>query len=388
VKSQLQSETKIKVNTKTSSENSRLSIDEAREAPCMNCNSSPCCVHVPLHTFQIKSMVDVDHAMYMLNFDRIVLGISVTGDWSVYYRYPCRFLDRSDADNAICSIHNSPLQPQICVNYNPYNCWYKRALTGNATDEFILIDRQRMNAVAAELEFDETRLLSATPDWPVLELIAANNPITQDYGTPPQADPVFEQWLEETALGITSRAPKARRGYHDFADPCTGCAAHCCKTLVFPQARPTTRRSLDYLQFALGFPGIELGVADGDWMLVVKAQCNHLTEDNRCGIYESPERPAICRYYDASACSYVAQFGVPRPEGLLRVQLEQFFWMVESCAFDDEGNILSMPVVDDLREIVETRWIEELQAVELEENSGEEGVDEAKKSQSEELENG
>ena len=113
-----------------------------------------------------------------------------------------------------------------------------------------------------------------------------------------------------------------RRRYEEFLDACSGCGAYCCKTLVFPHGRPSHRRNLDYLQFALGFPGVEVGVSDGEWQLVVRARCRHLTDDDRCGVYGSPERPSICRYYDASTCSYVVQFGQTRPRGFLRVRLE------------------------------------------------------------------
>jgi Fe-S-cluster containining protein len=331
-------------------------LAQARETPCMSCATSPCCVHVPLHTFQIRSLVDLDHALYMLNFDRILLGLSVTGDWSVYYRYPCRFLDRSNPGNYLCSIHASALQPQICVHYNPYHCWYRRALTDDPGDQFMRIDRRRMERIAELLEFDDRRAIVSTPDWSRLVEIAASLPIEPDYGTPPEPEPVFEQWLAETALGVESRVPSRRRGYHDFADQCTGCAAYCCKSLVFPHGRPTTRRNLDYLQFALGFPGIEVGVSDGDWMLIVKARCRHLTQDNRCGVYGQPERPTLCRYYDATNCTYVTQFGVPRPRGFMRIQLEQFFSVAEACTFDDNGTIVSMPGVDELRDLVEARW--------------------------------
>src|SRR4051812_29338273 len=119
----------------------RLSLREARESPCMTCATSPCCTHVPLHTFQIRTLRDLDHAIYLLNFERIVLGLAPSGEWSVYYKYPCRFLDRSNPGNYLCTIHATPLQPQICVNYSPFTCWYKRALTPGLSGEFLTVDR-------------------------------------------------------------------------------------------------------------------------------------------------------------------------------------------------------------------------------------------------------
>src|SRR5437879_9821309 len=98
---------------------------QAMESPCMSCPTSPCCTYLPLHKFRIQSLTELDHAVYLLNFDRIELGLSQEGDWSVYYQATCRFLD---PDNFGCTIHDTPEQPHICVQYNPYQCWYKRVL--------------------------------------------------------------------------------------------------------------------------------------------------------------------------------------------------------------------------------------------------------------------
>lgn len=333
----------------------RLSLAQARETPCFTCATSPCCTHLPLHTFQIRTFIDLDHAIYLLNFDRIQLGLSPSGEWSVYYRYPCRFLDRRNPNNYLCTIHGTPMQPQICVHYNPYTCWYKRALTPEVSSDFLRIDRRRMELLVEHLQFDEARNLVAVPDWPQLIKLCESVPIDPAFDSDPEPDPVFDRWLEESAFNEPS-APVQLRRYQDFQSPCSGCAAYCCKTLVFPHGRPTARKNLDYLQFALGFPGIELGVSDGDWMIIVKTRCRHLTADNRCGVYGQPERPTLCKYFDATSCSYVARFGTPRPHGLLRVRLEQFAWLAEACPLDENGNIVAVPPTEDLRQYVEAQW--------------------------------
>jgi Fe-S-cluster containining protein len=337
-------------------ETGRLGLREARESPCMTCESSPCCTHLPLHTFQVRSLRDLDHAMYLLNFERIVLGLSPNGDWSVYYKYPCRFLDRTDPKNAVCTIHGQPLQPQICVNYSPFTCWYKRALTPSVGGEFLTIDRRRMELVVERLVFDEQRNIVETPDWDTMIAMLANVPLEPGFDHAPEGDPVFDAWLANAAVGEVAAAPPAKRGYLDLLDSCSGCAAHCCKTLVFPHGRPSSRKALDYLQFVLGFPGIELGVTDGEWHIIVRTRCRHLTADNRCGVYGQPERPSICRYYDASSCSYVVQFGHARPAGFMRVRLEQFFWMTEAMSFDESGMLVELPRTEQIRELVEARW--------------------------------
>lgn len=334
----------------------RLTLREAQASPCMSCESSPCCTHVPLHTFQVRTLRDLDHAIYLLNFERIVLGLAPNGDWSVYYKYPCRFLDRSEPKRYRCTIHGTPQQPQICVNYSPYACWYRPAFNPGVGDGFLAIDRRRLEAILERVGFDDQRNVIDTPDWPALMAMCAEIPLApDDFDDAPAGEPVFDGWLSVAATGLVT-PPRRKKAYADFVDACTGCSAWCCKTLVFPHARPTGRKGLDYLQFVLGFPGIEVGVSDGSWSIIVRTRCRHLTADNRCGVYGQPERPGLCRYFDATGCSYVAQFGEVRPERFMRIRLEQFFWMVDALAFDADGGLVELPPTDQLREIVEERW--------------------------------
>jgi Fe-S-cluster containining protein len=336
-----------------------LTLAEAKQTPCFQCSTSPCCTHLPLHRFQIRTLVDLDHALYLLNFERIELGLSPTGEWSVFYAYPCRFLDTRTPSNYLCTIHGHEMQPQICVHYSPYSCWYRKALSADPGADFLRIDRKRMEWIAERVELDDNRVIVSVPTWAELAEEFANMPLESEpiAQPPPAPDPVFEQWLEDSAASPTRRArPAALRTYQEFLDPCTGCSATCCTTLVFPHGQPGTRRNLDYLQFALGFPGVELGITDGDWQLIVKTRCRHLTADNRCGVFGQPSRPTLCKYYDETSCTYVVSFGQPRPPGFLRVQLEQFYWLTETVGFAPDGTIVQMPATEELRAHVETRW--------------------------------
>jgi hypothetical protein len=338
----------------------RLTLAEAKQTPCFTCSASPCCTHLPLHRFQVRTLVDLDHASYLLNFDRIELGIAPNGEWSVFYAYPCRFLDTRNPSNYLCTIHGTELQPRICVHYNPYTCWYRRALGADPASEFLRIDRKRMAWISERVEFDDSRVIVGVPSWAEMADMCARSPLESEpiAQKPPDPDPVFERWLGETAGGPSQGRPPALRVYKDFLDPCTGCEAHCCKTLVFPHGRPTTRSNIDYLQFALGFPGVEVGVTDGEWQIIVKTTCRHLTADNRCGVFGQPSRPTLCKYYDASSCSYVVQFGQTAPPGFLRVQLEQLYWLTEAVRFAEDGSIAQLPSTEELRAHVEWRWSE------------------------------
>src|SRR5947208_9095911 len=81
------------------------------EYPCDSCNA-PCCTYLPLHSFNVTHMRELDHARYLLNFPRIEVGINANGGWGVYYRYPCRFLNR---ETALCTIYGSTERPSICA---------------------------------------------------------------------------------------------------------------------------------------------------------------------------------------------------------------------------------------------------------------------------------
>src|ERR1700690_3062772 len=111
-----------------------LRLHDAKQQPCQTCATAPCCTFVPLHKFRVETLVDLDYAVYLLNFEHIELTLDTTGEWSVFYRYPCRFLDRV---KHTCKLHDTAEQPHICVNYNPYSCWYKRVFTQSESDELI-----------------------------------------------------------------------------------------------------------------------------------------------------------------------------------------------------------------------------------------------------------
>ena len=135
---------------------------QALESPCLRCTTSPCCTHLPLHTFTVSTLIELDHARYLLNFDHLELGISPNGEWGAYYRYPCRYLDR---DDFTCTVHATADQPDICMQYNPYQCWYRRVLTEPVTDDFVRIDRQRLEFLLPQFAFDDAGRIVEAPTW-------------------------------------------------------------------------------------------------------------------------------------------------------------------------------------------------------------------------------
>jgi Fe-S-cluster containining protein len=335
-----------------------LDFAAALESPCATCQTAPCCTYLPLFRFRVDTLMQLDHARYLLNFDRIELGLSASGDWSVYYRYPCRQLDRTTFQ---CTVHDTEAQPDICKNFNPHSCWYKRSLRAPVTEAFLRIDRPRLEFILERVTLDEERNVVSVPDWESMSAAFREMPADAQRTPDEQIghDPVLARWREQIISPglLVRRQPAAPPpvSYHELDEPCVDCGASCCSTLVFPHGYPTTRGNLDYLRFVLGFPGIEVGVHDAGWSIVVKTQCRFLV-GNRCGVFGKPERPLLCRYYDAHSCAYKVHFEQPRPQGYVRVRHEDFEAMARLFQFDATGAVVALPPADAVRASLEDAW--------------------------------
>jgi hypothetical protein len=168
-------------------------------------------------------------------------------------------------------------------------------------------------------------------------------------------EPVHTRWRHGVIAGEALVRDDRPRTFAELDQPCTGCAAYCCNTVSFPHRVPTNHANVDYLRFLLGFPGIELGVADSGWTIVVHTRCRHLV-DNRCGIFGKPERPLACRYYDAHQCAYKVQFGEPRPAAFVRVRYDQLPSLLRAFAFDAAGQVAAAPTAAQIRDAIEEDW--------------------------------
>lgn len=324
-----------------------LPFVEARDlSPCDSCASTPCCTTLPLIRVQPRTAVELDHLHYVAGFANIELGLQDNGEWQVFYRQPCRFLAAGR-----CSVHGSDEQPHHCRNYNPYSCWYKPIFDGPVQVRgYTRVDFRRMQYLRQLVVVNrEDGRLVRWPQAADLEVPFSQAPL--EPVLPADANPMREEWrawLRDAGHSL----PLAHETTGE--DPCGGCAAWCCKTLTFPLPVPSTARDLDYMRYCLGFPGIEIGIADGRWVIVVRTTCRHL-QDSRCSLYGNPERPLLCNSYDARNCTYVVEFGTPRPPDFLRLSLEEFELLAESIEFDEYGNILVGAAVTPLRRFVEER---------------------------------
>ena len=83
---------------------------------------------------------------------------------------------------------------------------------------------------------------------------------------------------------------------------CNYCPAKCCQYFALQIDTPTTREDFDFIRWYMVHGEVSVFVEDEIWYLMVHSRCDHLGEDNRCGIYET--RPQICRDYSTDNCEY------------------------------------------------------------------------------------
>jgi hypothetical protein len=343
----------------------RLSYPEGLASPCTTCRTAPCCTHLRVQSFKASKLTELDLARYLLNFERIELGLSPEGEWSVYYTYPCRHLDRQDFT---CTVHGTPRQPQVCVTYNPFNCWYKSVFTSRSSERSLRVDRQRLEYILAQVVVDDDRNILEMPTWDSLSQGCAQLPLMAPPAAsePPAEDLLTREWQRQVialdaitlpgdpaAAGVP--AAPATRTFASLTDPCHDCQAYCCTHLVFPQPTPQSMSNLDFFRYCLGFPGIELGFGDDGWSLIVASTCRHLV-GNRCGVYGLPERPLPCQFYDAWQCSYKPRLSNARPAGYVRLGFDHFDWLAECYQFDSTGQVVHSPGLEEIRGHVETHW--------------------------------
>jgi Fe-S-cluster containining protein len=332
-----------------------MTYDEARESACIGCSCTACCTSLQLFKLRPADLADLDYLLYLLNFDHIELGLFPSGEWHVYYRVPCRFLE---PDSRMCTIHNQPQQPQLCIHYSPYGCWYRRVMTEEVSSEYLRLDRPRAEVLMSQVSFDDHRRISSMPAWDRLVEAFRELPVPlPDWR--PQTESADEATREWEAMLRDPRQAMQRQpasfSFADLADHCSSCTALCCTHLMFPYVTPRTRGQLDFVQFALGYPGMEVGISDEGWSLIVRTRCRHL-DGNRCGVFGQPERPLRCHYMDASQCQVRVQFGQPRTAGFLRLRLQQFPLLAECFTFDEAGTVTSMADTEGIRAHVERHW--------------------------------
>jgi hypothetical protein len=330
----------------------QLTYKEARQSPCLSCTTSPCCNYLVLTDFKLETVLDIDYAVYLLNFDGILIGLGRQGKAEVYFHQPCHYLDVA---SGLCTVHSTPLQPSVCVHYNAHTCAYRSRMLAEVDPDRPLVDRRRMAWFAEQATFDDDRQLATVPEWEDVLEAFRTMPLQREPAPAPKPDPVIEEWR---SIVLSKKKPEANEpqmyhfGHPQVSEPCEGCEAWCCKMLVFNRGLPVSASQVEYMRYCLGFPGIEVGVAEDGWAVIVHTTCRHL-QGNRCSVFGTDDRPLKCDYYEALNCSYRGHFGVPRPEDIVRVRRDQFGVLAESMVFDELGKTLAIPPIDILRDRLE-----------------------------------
>lgn len=306
-----------------------LSFAEAIHSPCTGC-SAPCCTLLQIRQFSLESLMDLDALRYYLNFERIAVSVDQSMCATVFYNTPCSHLDQATAH---CDLHASGNKPDICSHYNPYQCFYAKSLddrqqgkvSGNSE---IWLTAAQFERFVTYFGFDTQRMIV---QWPSADHLA------------------------ELASWQTVTAPAASRKTMHAASPaksvpivplnqqkptrCDDCSAHCCTSLVFPIERNQSLADLDFLRYALGFPGVSLCINDQEWSLLIASRCQHLHEQ-RCHIFGQEQRPLLCQLYNANTCSYHQLFDTP-PFPQLHVQQAEFEQLMDSFDYDQYGQIIA-----------------------------------------------
>ncbi len=316
-----------------------LSFAEARQEACLTCRGSPCCRHLNLQTFDLETVADLDYALYLLNFEGIYLSpVRDMRTAQVFLHQDCRQLD----SEGLCSVHSTPAQPAICVEYRSHDCSYRRAFLDEVSDEQPLIDREQMQWFVEQLTFDDDRRIVGRPFWP--DVVAGFRRLSKPR---PAARAGGGHGLIQ--IGVATSSGPHRFTDPGIAQPCESCPAWCCRSLVFPRQPPWSARELEFLRYCLGFPSVELKMSDEGWAVVVSTTCRHHV-DGRCGVYGTDERPIRCRDYDEFNCEYKTHFSAAPPSASVRIGPEDFHLVANLMVFDQMGRVRSIPPVSAVKQ--------------------------------------
>lgn len=302
-------------------------IEPVKQYPCLSC-SALCCRTLQLESFPLQHYLDLDKSRYYLNFSNLEIMLLSENKAMLFFTGFCRFLN---TEAYTCKIHNRPEQPNLCVHYNPYKCFYKKA---DADKQHIVhgkfwLNKERLGLFEQKLLFNSQR-----------EIVEF-----------PSANELFQQFnLIPYTKNYESEIIKGEGDAVQLQPPCIDCGGLCCSSLLFPGKQPHTIQGLDFIRYALGYSEVEYLINRNDWIMKVNVRCRYLDTNNRCSVYEKPERPLYCRYFNPHKCTIkptIRQYH-------LSVKLEQFNQISKHIVIDNNGKIQEFPSLASLKKILET----------------------------------
>jgi hypothetical protein len=150
--------------------------------------------------------------------------------------------------------------------------------------------------------------------------------------------------------------------FQDFnqRNPCSGCPAPCCRVLVSTYPVPTTFMQLDYLKYALHFPGAEILVTrTGDWSIIKWGNCCEFEERTlTCKLHNTPEKPRTCVAYNPHNCWYKRIFVLNDEPEAYRLNLARFNEWIRDIRFNEDGKMTASPDFDKSLELLKTIPVE------------------------------
>ena len=152
------------------------------QSPCFSCDAAPCCKVLHIDELTVATVTELDKIRYYLNFPYIEVLLTVDGKCSVYYSTPCRHFD---TERSLCRVHNQASQTEICRNYSPYHCFYRKAEADKKHIEqgYIWLNRARFDRLEELCRFDEEHRLKGMPSPD--RLVGEMNAIAYDLAPEP-----------------------------------------------------------------------------------------------------------------------------------------------------------------------------------------------------------
>lgn len=316
------------------------------EHPCTSC-IAPCCTTVTLHEFEPQTFRDVDYLGYLVGFERIELGWLPSGTVEINYRAFCNHFDRRTAR---CKVHGTEAQPLMCTEYDAHQCTYKSQFLDDQGADMIRVSAERFEYVAKQFSYDIKGTIVKRPTFGEVgdsldknkqkEILDAEKKPYRPTSKPfpnPEGPPSAES-IPHTELRT---------------DPCAGCAAHCCKVLIFPLPPPSTRQEVSFYRYIAGFPGLEIAVTPRGYVVQCFSRCKHLSSKNRCELFGEPNRPIFCTSYDPWNCSFVPtyEYGTSL---LRRFNLEEWAVVESLFQYGKGDGVTHIPVYEDVITILES----------------------------------
>jgi hypothetical protein len=317
-------------------EPSRGFFEYASRNPCAHCRASYCCWYLGLDKLRPNQFSHFDTLHFYLNYPNMEILVEPNGQWGIYLRQACRHLSETDHR---CTIRGTPKHPRVCSMFNPYSCFYKTAISGqDPASRFVRLDRSRFLRVVEHIKFTTFGTAVYVPNVEEVRTLADPDEELE----PPSGG--AERGGSGAGFGAVSARPT-------LSGPCSDCTGICCRYVFFWRKPIATASDMDFIRYAMGFPGVAYVISADRCAIVVQGTCRHWMPLTRtCGVVGSPLRPKRCEFLNEWRCSLREQF-YTHPERLVHVRtLEDVARLEDLLGFDGKDEPKKLPSVAHLQD--------------------------------------